>query len=95
MSWRFPPRDRRTRWIWPELAGMGARPARAANASGERKRRTSPVSAINRAAGQDPDPGQAQQRVSADQHRQPAGQPSDPTIEPTQLGDQVPGEFCL
>ncbi len=44
LSWRLPPRLSRMRWIWPELAGIGATPASAAKASRERKRVTSPAS---------------------------------------------------
>ena len=38
LSWRLPPRLRRIRWVWPELAGIGATPASIANASADRKR---------------------------------------------------------
>jgi hypothetical protein len=44
LSWRLPPRLRRIRLVWPELAGMGATPASIANASADRKRRRSPAS---------------------------------------------------
>ena len=62
MSWRLPPRSRRWRWTFPELAWSGATPLWRASWASVLNRSTGPISASSFAAVRAPQPGHLEQR---------------------------------